>query len=173
MRTLVVVVLAGLLSLGGIVHAMPGLDGQKGVAPPVNPASPHGGGNSAMIRPEGMTGVIQDAKLAGYNNLKIGDAFGKYRYFKKKAWSEARGTNGTFYVDFVGSTPAGWLDFASRKEGISARGIEVKFVIHPNGAYEVGMVSKIEVKNGKTYRYPLGDIKRVLDAIYANREIRY
>lgn len=174
MRMVVVLVLAGLLSLGGTVYAMPGLEGQRGAASPSGLVSPHGGGNGAMTRPEGMAGVIQDAKLAGYKDVKIGEAFGKYRHFKKKVWSETRGTNGNYYVDFVGTTPAGWFDFKSRKEGISSKGIEIKFVIHPNGTYGVGMVSKVEAKtDGKTYRYSLSDINSILDAIYANKEISY
>ncbi|AJE04787.1 hypothetical protein GPICK_02960 [Geobacter pickeringii] len=121
-----------------------------------------------------MAAVIQDATLRGYAKATIGEAFGRYRYLKKKEWSETRGARGTFYVDFVGLSPAGWFDFTARRNGIASRGIEVKFVVHPDGSYEVGMVSKVVVKtDGKTYRYPQADVTSILDAVYANREIGY
>lgn len=170
------IVFIGALTLVATAHALPEKRGREAIlidsAAPGS-LSPHGSGNTKTAL-QGMAGVIQDVTLPGYKNMKIGEAFGKYRYFKKKEWSESRGVNGNYYVDFVGSTPTSWFDFKSRKQGISARGVEVKFVIYPDGAYEVGMVSKVEVKtDGKTYRYPFGDAKSIVDAIYANREIPY
>lgn len=179
MRMMVLVGMIGALTLVATVHAMPGQKGERVStsavgAVPAGPVSTLSGANGADAVPQGMAGVIQDVTLPGYKEMKVGEAFGRYRYFKKKVWSEARGANGNYYVDFIGSTPAGWFDFKSRKEGISARGVEVKFVIHSDGVYGVGMVSKIEVKpDGKTYRYPLADTKRILDAIYANRKISF
>ena len=179
---MMLVVVMGTVMLLGTAHGFLGFDGPKrelsanssGNGAPGAAGFSHGGGNGAMGPPQGMAAVIQDATLRGYTKAKIGEAFGNYRYFKKKEWSEARGARGTFYVDFVGLSPVGWFDFTARKNGISSRGIEVKFVIHPDGAYEVGMVSKVVVKtDGKTYRYPQADITSILDAVYANKEIGY
>lgn len=174
MRMILLMALVNTLLLASAVLSFAGADGQKREILP-NPASvapgiPYGG----KTAPKGMTGVIQDATLAGYKNVKIGEAFEKYRYFKTKEWSEARGKGDIFYVDFVGLSPVGWFNFDARRKGISSRGIVIKFVIHPNGTYGVGMVSKLEVKtDGKTNRYPLSDINSILDAIYANKEISY
>ncbi|GAW68856.1 hypothetical protein GPEL0_01f5389 [Geoanaerobacter pelophilus] len=119
-----------------------------------------------------MAGAIKGVTLSGYPKMKIGEAFENYRYFKQKSWRETRGAAGTWYVDFTGSAPASWLDFKAKREGISASGIEVKFAVYPNGEYGVVMVSRTVVKSdGKTNRYPLPDVKSVLDAIYSNRKI--
>jgi hypothetical protein len=136
--------------------------------------SPHGGGTAVVTGQQNMIRVIQNGTLAGYKKMKIGEAFEKYRFFKKKQWTETRGDNSNFYVDFIGYDPSGIFDLKSKKEDVSARGIEVKFVIYLDGSYGVGMVSKIEKKrDGTIMRYPLADSKSVLDAIYSNRKISY
>lgn len=120
----------------------------------------------------GMIEVIKGAMLPGFASVKIGDALDRYSHFKIKQWREVRGSGGTFYVDFVGSAPPRLLDLKSRLAGISSNGIEVKFAVYPNGEYGVVMVSRTVVKtDGKTNRYPLPDVKSVLDAIYSNRKI--
>lgn len=125
-----------------------------------------------MPATSGMAEAIKGVTLPGYKGKKIGEAFGSYSHFKNKDWRETRGSAGTVYVDFTGSAPARWLDFKAKREGISASGIEVKFAIYPNGEYGVVMVSRTVVKtDGKTNRYPLADVKSVLDAIYSNRKI--
>lgn len=168
------------LSLFGTAHAMPGSENQRkavgsntaGSAAQGTVVSPHGASNAVGSVSQGMVDVIKNATLPGYGTMKIGDAFGKHRHFKNKEWKETRAANGTTYVDFIGYNPSGWFDFKAKRAGISARGIEVKFVIYPGGAYGVSMVSKVEMRtNGKTYRYPSGDVKKVLDDIYANRKI--
>jgi hypothetical protein len=122
----------------------------------------------------GMVGVVQNITLPGYNKMKIGEAFDRYRYFKKREWSETRPENGKYYIIFTGVSPVGWLDLKLKRKGISDKGIEINFYIYPNGTFGVGMVSKIEVgADGKRYSYPVEDSKSIFDAIYANREISY
>ncbi|WP_026842668.1 hypothetical protein [Citrifermentans bremense] len=136
--------------------------------------SPHGApsGSIATAGPVGMTAAIKGVTLSGYPKMKVGEAFDNYRHFKQKSWRETTSVGGTVYVDFTGSAPARWLDFKAKREGISASGIEVKFAIYPNGEYGVVMASRTVVKtDGKTNRYPLPDVKSVLDAIYSNRKI--
>lgn len=146
------------LAPNGAKSATPGVHGPMGAPPPG--------------RTLGMIEVIKGASLPGYTNTKIGEAFDRYSHFKSKNWRETRGTAGTSYVDFIGSAPPRLLDLKSRWAGISASGIEVKFVVYPNGEYGVVMVSRTVVKsNGKADRYPLPDVKSVLDAIYSNRKI--
>jgi hypothetical protein len=121
-----------------------------------------------------MAEVIKEVTLTAYPKMKVGEAFQKYRHFKKKEWSETRDPKGTFYIDFIGTNPSPLLDFKARKQGISATGVEVKFVIYPNGSYNVAMISRVEVhKGGRVQRFPLPDQKSILDAIYENREVRY
>ena len=134
--------------------------------------SPHGTGAQSTESPGGMVAVIKNIKLDGYPGIKIGEVFERYRHFNKKEWVETKGLNGNLYVDFYGYSSPGWFDFDKKKAGVASRGIEVKFAIYPNGSYSLAMVSKVEVlSDGKTMRYPLSDIKRVLDAIYANKKI--
>jgi hypothetical protein len=177
MRILLLIVLIVVLPLFTSAHATPGLDGSMTAksphgGAPAGSGAPSGRGNSAKAPLMDMTTVLKQATLSAYKDVKIGEAFEKYRYLKKKDWHETRAAAGTFYIDFTGYTPTAWFDFKAKREGISAKGIEVKFVIHSDGTYGVGMISRVEVKSdGKTYRYPLGDAKSVLDAIYANRKI--
>lgn len=178
MRLLLVILVTGVLSLAANVHAFPGSDGQRrapatNMAPAV-PADPYTGVNGASpAESQGMVGVVRDIVMAGYDKTTVGEAFGRYRYFKKKEWNETRSKGGVVYVDFVGLAPRGWFDFTSRNQGIAFRGVEIKFVIHPNGNFDVCMVSKVDVKDdGKIYRYPLNDIGKVLNAIYANKKIK-
>lgn len=178
MRLLLFVLIIGALPLAANVHAFPGSDGQRLVSATnmvqAAPVNPYGGvSGAAPENPQGMSGVVQDIVMAGYGKSTIGEAFGRYRFFKKKEWSETRGKGGIVYVDFTGLASLGWFDFTAKKQGIASRGIEVKFVIYPGGDYGVGMVSKVEVKDdGKIYRYPLNDIGKVLNAIYANEKIK-
>lgn len=143
------------------------------VAPEARKSPLHGSAQSLpSAASAGMVEVIRSAILANYRGMRIGEAFDRYSHFKNKQWRETRGTGGTFYVDFVGSTPPRLLDFKSRRDGVSASGIEVKFAVYPNGEYGVVMVSKAVTKaDGKTDRYPLPDAKTVLDAIYNNRKL--
>jgi hypothetical protein len=146
------------LGPGAAKGAVPAVHGPMGAPPP----------GKAL----GMIEVIKGATLPGYAKMKIGDAMDRYSHFKTKQWREVRSSGGTFYVDFVASAPPRLLDLKSRWAGISSSGIEVKFAVYPNGEYGVVMVSKTVVKtDGRTNRYPLPDVKSVLDAIYSNRKI--
>lgn len=179
MRVMFAVILFASLSLR-LAFASPAPELMK--KPTMNPhggamrgtMSPHGApaGSGATASPVGMAAVIKSVTLPGYPKLKVGEAFENYRHFKQKSWRETSTVAGTVYVDFTGSAPARWLDFKAKREGISASGIEVKFAVYPNGEYGVVMVSRTVVKSdGKTNRYPLPDVKSVLDAIYSNRKI--
>uniref|UniRef100_C6E605 Uncharacterized protein n=1 Tax=Geobacter sp. (strain M21) TaxID=443144 RepID=C6E605_GEOSM len=166
MRKMFVTVLIAAASLQGAAQAAPT------PAPRHATSTTNSAAGLPMPAASGMVDVIKGATLPNYKGKKIGDAFGSYSYFKQKGWRETRGSAGTVYVDFTGSAPARWLDFKAKREGVSASGIEVKFAIYPNGEYGVVMVSRTVVKtDGKTNRYPLPDVKSVLDAIYSNRKI--
>lgn len=118
----------------------------------------------------GIADAIKMKTLAGYESTTIGNAFDSYKYFAKKEWKETTAQNGKIYIDFIG-----WLDDAGGKtDGVSARALDVKFVINPDGSFIVAMLSKIEAKtDGKLYVYPLEDIGGMLAKIYANKEITF
>jgi hypothetical protein len=123
---------------------------------------------------KGMVDVVQEQKLTGYSGSTVGEAFGAYSFFDKKEWKETRSDNGRFYIDFVGWAKPGMLEAVSSKNGSTVKGVEVKFVINSDGGFYVAMVSKIASgADGKLSAYPLADNKRVMDAIYANKQITF
>lgn len=131
----------------------------------------HGAGDKTAAD-VGLVEVLKGKSLSGHSSTSIGRAFDGYGHFSKKEWKESRAANGKVFIDFTGWFDANSLDSAALKDKVSARGNEVKFVIYPNGEFAVVMVSKVEMKaDGQINRYPLGDSKDVLDAIYANRKI--
>ncbi|MBJ6802477.1 hypothetical protein [Geomonas propionica] len=168
MRTLFAVVLLILFSFAS-AYASPSPELMMNRASMI---SPHGDGTAGLGPARPMADVIKDATLPGYPKVKIGEAFGKYGYFKQKQWYETRGAAGNFYVDFRGSSPTGWFDFKGRRAGIAEKGLVLKFVIYPSGEYGIVMASKtVQTKDGKTTAYPIPDIKGVVDAIYANKKL--
>jgi len=166
MRKLAVVVI---MCAASLFFAACSKDGGKG-------ASEKSGqqGKAADPGAKGFVDVIKKNKLGGYSNSTIGDALDTYRFFDKREWSESRSTDGKIYVGFWGWLNKGTLDASSAKEGIAARGVEAKFVIYQDGTYALIMLSKIEaMADGKKFAYPLGDKKRIMDAIYSNKEITF
>ncbi len=124
----------------------------------------------------GMVAVVKKQVLTGYESAPIGKAIEGYHFFTKKEWSESRNSKGTFYIDVTGWLDASTLDLDSIKEGVAARGVQIKFVIYENGSLSVVMVSKVEAKtDGKIYADPMEDskAKQVLDRIYANKKMAF
>jgi len=139
--------------------------------------TPHGatqGEKNPEGSSEGIAGALKGKKLGEYTASTIGEAFGSYSHFDKREWRETAASYGKTYVDFWGWFKPGELDAAATKNGIAARGVEVKFVITPDGEFYVAMISRIESSgDGRKYLYPLPDKKRILDAIYADKEITF
>lgn len=106
----------------------------------------------------------------------IGEAFDAYKYATKKEWREAAAKDGPYYIDFIC-----WLDFspvstAALREGIVKRGLDIKFVVREDGETYIGMVSRTDVKSdGMVYTTIIDppDIKKIVTAIYENREIPF
>lgn len=121
---------------------------------------------------QGMIGAVRNQKLMNYTTSTIGQAFDAYRHLEKKEWTETVSPDGKMSVDFIGWSKPGMLDAIFKKDDISARGLRVRFVINPDGAFYVSMISKIETRaNGGKSEHSLEDQKRILDAIYANKKI--
>ena len=128
----------------------------------------------------GLVDAIKKGKLANYQSKTIGNAFDSYKYLTKKEWMASTLKSRHITVDFIGwFEPNAWFDPNSLtdkdiKNGITGRGINVKFVIEPNGSYYMFMVLKIESRSdGKVYGYELQNSAGILANIYANKKIRF
>jgi len=120
----------------------------------------------------GLINVIKDGKLANFKSATIGSAFDSYKYLTKKDWQAAPLKSGHITVDFTGWFEPNTLNDRDVKDGVTARGLNIKFVIEPNGSYYVFMVSKLESKSdGKIYSSELQDSAGILASIYANKKI--
>jgi hypothetical protein len=173
MGKIVLIAMLMVLPLSGVAHAMPGYKNAHGGTANTADGAAAAKSPSCNTAPTGMVPVIQNALLPGYPKMTIGQAFGSYAYLDKKEWHEMRGANGDIFIDFTGYAPVRWFDFKMKRAGISARGLEVKFVVHPDGAYELGMISSVEVhSNGNVFRTPRGDVKNILDTVYANQRLK-
>lgn len=121
----------------------------------------------------GFVDVIKRKKLIKYQSATIGDAFDSYRHLTKKEWKESPSKSGYVTVDFTGWFESSVLNDTDIKNGVTDRGINVKFVIEPNGTFYAFMASKIEVmSDGKIFAFQLGDMDGILASIYANRSIK-
>lgn len=123
---------------------------------------------------QGMVGAVKKQTLLNYTSKTIGEAFDAYRHLNRKEWKESASPDGKLFVDFSGWVKAGLLDAVFKKSEIKERGLHIRFVVQPDGAFYVGMISKIEVgaDGGKT-ESSLGDQKSILDAIYTNRQLSF
>lgn len=119
--------------------------------------------------------LFKDKKLANFPSASIGDAFDRYTFLTKKEWKIQRSTqNKNIYIDFIGWLDSKSIDDRAKQEGVTERGVELKFIIYPDGSFVAAMVSKLEMKNnGKRYAYPMDDLTGILTKIYANKEIKF
>lgn len=116
--------------------------------------------------------VIKKGKLTNYKSRTIGKAFDSYKYLIKKEWQATTFKSKHVTVDFIGWFKPETLSDKDIKDGITGRGINVKFVIEPDGSYYVFMVLKIESKSdGKVYGYQLQDSAAIVASIYADKKI--
>lgn len=122
----------------------------------------------------GLINVIKNGKLANFPSVTIGNAFGSYRYLTKKEWKQTLLKSGHITVEFIGWFEPESLNDGDMKNGITGRGLEVMFVINPDGSYYVFMVSLVEAKSdGTVYRNQLHDNAGILTKIYANSKITF
>jgi len=67
---------------------------------------------------------------------------------------------------------SGWLDQAKAlPEGVVGRGLEVVFVVNPDGSFYLFMMSALESRADGVHRIQLPDTAAVLNDIYANKKI--
>lgn len=106
----------------------------------------------------------------------IGEAFDAYKYAIKKQWRETPTNGGPYYIDYIG-----WFDISpfssvALSEGVVNRGLEIKFAVHEDGETYIAMASRIDIKSdGMRYNTPIDppEIKKIVAAIYENREITF
>lgn len=146
--------------------------GENGKPAEVN-HSPHntGGNESADFN---LVEIVKSKSFAGNASITIGNAFDGYKYFTKKEWKQSPASNGKTYIDFIGWFDTKSIDAKAMKDGVSARGIDVKFAVYNDGSFGVVMVSRLEAKSdGKMYEYLLEDRAAILTKIYGNKEIAF
>ena len=115
---------------------------------------------------------IRKQKLVNYPSTTIGNAFDTYSHVTKKEWKETSMQKGRIAVDFTGWFNPEKSNNNDSKDKISGKGIDVTFIIEPDGSYYVIMVSIIESRpDGKIFRSQSLDIAGMLDKIYANKKI--
>lgn len=120
----------------------------------------------------GLIDVIKNGKLVNFQSITIGNAFDSYKYLTKKEWKATSLKSHAITVDFTGWFEPGTINDKDKQDGITAKGLNVKFVIEPNGSYYVFMVTKLESKSdGKIYGTELQDNAGILASIYANKKI--
>ena len=127
--------------------------------------------NGAESTTPGLINGIKRGKLVNYQSATIGTAFDSYKYLTSKEW-KLKQQNRYIIVDFVGWFESDTLNEEDIRDGLTGKGINVKFVVEPDGSYYVFMVSKLEAKSdGKIYVSPHDDISGILTKIYANTKI--
>lgn len=114
--------------------------------------------------------IVTSQKLPLSKDKTVGAVFNEYKFFADREWKESRNADGKAYVDFRGLFPAA----RSGQNGVKRQGVEVKFVVSNKGDMYIAMVSRIDVMTDGTMRlYPLGDSSKIVESIYANKEISY
>jgi len=130
--------------------------------------------NGAQNVVRSITDGLKQQKMAGYESKTIGEAFDSYKYLVNKEWKEKPLAGRTVEISFIGWFPPEAPDDKTPKDGVIARGLEVKFDININGIYFVKMISRLEARSGgEITAYQLDDIASVLTKIYANKEIKF
>jgi hypothetical protein len=118
--------------------------------------------------------AIKKKTLPEFPAMTIGKALEGYSHFTKYEWKETRTEAGKYYIDCVG-----WLDSKSGgitglKSDIARQGVDIKFVVTPDGSFGLAMISRLEAKtDGNIYSYPLEDSKAIIEKIYGNKEIKF
>lgn len=120
--------------------------------------------------------ALKPMKLNANSSKTIGEAFDSYSHVVSKEWRDTEAKDGKVYVDYLCQLDISKLSSASVKDGVVKRDLIVKFVIHEKGEAYIAMATRVEVKSdGKSYTIPVevADIKKIVDAIYANKEISF
>lgn len=120
----------------------------------------------------GLVEVLKEKRLADFQSLTIGEAFDSYSYLTEKVWVTDALKSGHVIVDFRGWFKKSDLNEDDQKRGVRRKGLEVKFVIEPSGAYYVLMVSRLElISEDNIIKSEYPDIKAILSRIYSKQKV--
>lgn len=116
--------------------------------------------------------IIRNQRMSNFRSVTIGNAFDSYKYLTNKEWKSASMKSGQITVDFTGWFEPDALNKKDVSNGVTGKGLDVMFVIEPNGSFYVFMVSKLEARtDGKIYQSQLDDTTAILTKIYSNQKI--
>ncbi len=160
-KSFLLVMLVGITIFGGACS-------RAGTDSPDKKEGRHGTTEKADI---GLVDFVRTHKLANFQSNTIGGAFESYRYLVNKDW-KMKQEGRTFTVSFLGWFEPDALSGEDKKGGVTGKGLEVMFVVEPNGSFYLFMISVIEARSdGKMYRNQIPDSAGILASIYANRKI--
>lgn len=133
-------------------------------------------GRSGHSTPESvekkLVEVLKGKKLDGYETQTIGKAFDGYQYFSSTEWKEVFGDNGKIYIDLIGWFDQKKVKMTTDTNGVTLKGLNVKFVIYGNGSYAVVMIAKLgTTADGSLGVYPQQNTADILGAIYGNKRL--
>lgn len=121
-----------------------------------------------------VTEALKKQVLPEFPAMPIGKALDGYSHFTNHEWKGTQTETGKYYVDCIGWLDTKTLNVASLKDGVSKRGVAVKFVVVQDGSFRLAMVSKLVAKtDGSIVSSPLEDAMGILGKIYGNREISF
>lgn len=106
----------------------------------------------------------------------IGEAFDSYTHAITKEWRETSSESGPHYIDYICWFHISPVSPAAIREGIVKRGLEIKFVVRGDGETYIAMISRIDIKSDGMRSVSVIDppeIKKIVTAIYENREITF
>lgn len=137
------------------------------------------GGSTQMSSATRRITVVESLKknsLNGYPQKTIGQAFDAYSKFTTKEWRESRGKDGKYYVDYFGWLPEQSLAPAVKASGVVKQGLNIKFAIQKDGTTYVTLGTKMSQLAGGQVQsdvIPLSDVDKILNLIYADRELAF
>jgi hypothetical protein len=123
-----------------------------------------------------ITDELKKIHLNGYPQKTIGAAFDSYNKVASREWHEALGRDGKYYVDFICWFPSLATSVAAKKAGATKQGLNIKFAIQDDGTAYVTLGMKLAMMpdgNVVTEVVPLVDVPKIIDVIYADRELTF
>lgn len=124
-----------------------------------------------------MADILKLKELKGYPQKTIGEAFNSYSPAASREWREFQAKDGKrYYVDYICWFDDNTVSQSLKGEGVVKRGMNIKFTVQDNGDYYIAMASRLFKKtDGQVLStiFEGGEINKILDAVYANKEISF
>ena len=116
---------------------------------------------------------LKDNYLKESTTKTIGEVFDAYKYATKKEWIETA-TPSAYFVDYICQLEISPISLVAIRDGIVKRRLEIKFAVHEDGDTYIAMARRVEIRSDGMEHTTIiepGDIKKIITAIYENREI--